>query len=229
MPSRRPSVHSPDPHPTEEPPWPSKPDSPPRLHPQGPGRQRRSSLSSFRGDEAVALVFYPFTFTGVCEGELCQLRDDLGDFESAGVQVLAVSCDSVPAQKVWAEQKGWTFPVLSDFWPHGEVARAYGVFNDSRGLRHAGHVPDRQGGHRGRHLRHRQPRHRPRQEPVRRGAGQALTRRVPHVGRRPPLSGPPVCGVAGGGGARGEIGIGGNADPAALVTGPAATGARVAR
>ena len=36
-------------------------------------------LSSFRGDKAVALVFYPFTFTGVCEGELCELRDDFGD------------------------------------------------------------------------------------------------------------------------------------------------------
>ncbi|MCU1498485.1 MAG: Peroxiredoxin [Acidimicrobiales bacterium] len=91
------------------------------------------SLTDFAGDKAVALVFYPFTFTGVCEGELCQLRDDIADYETAGVQVLAVSCDSVPAQKVWAEQKGWTFPVLSDFWPHGEVARAYGVFNEAVG------------------------------------------------------------------------------------------------
>src|SRR3954451_20042492 len=86
------------------------------------------SLSSFRGSKAVALVFYPFTFTGVCEGELCQLRDDITDFDAAGVQVLAVSCDSRHAQKVWAEEKGYNFPVLSDFWPHGEVARAYGVF-----------------------------------------------------------------------------------------------------
>jgi len=63
-------------------------------------------LSSFRGDKAVALVFYPFTFTGVCEGELCALRDDFSEFENAGVQVLAVSCDSRHAQRVWAEQKG---------------------------------------------------------------------------------------------------------------------------
>ena len=81
----------------------------------------------------MALVFYPFTFTGVCEGELCQLRDDIADFEQAGVQVLAVSCDSRLAQKQWAEQQGYTFPVLSDFWPHGEVAQAYGVFNDAVG------------------------------------------------------------------------------------------------
>ena len=96
------------------------------------------SLADLRGEKAVALVFYPFTFTGVCEGELCQLRDDISDFEGAGVQVLAVSCDSPFAQKQWAEQKGYTFPVLSDFWPHGEVAKAYGVFNQALGCANRG-------------------------------------------------------------------------------------------
>ena len=91
------------------------------------------TLSGFRGDKAVALVFYPFTFTGVCEGELCALRDDFSEFEEAGVQVLAVSCDSRHAQKKWSEEMGYTFPVLSDFWPHGEVAKAYGVFNEALG------------------------------------------------------------------------------------------------
>jgi peroxiredoxin len=81
----------------------------------------------------VLLVFYPFTFTGVCEGELCQLRDDFSEFDDAGVQVLAVSCDSRHAQRVWTEQQGFPFPVLSDFWPHGEAARAYGVFNEAVG------------------------------------------------------------------------------------------------
>jgi mycoredoxin-dependent peroxiredoxin len=90
-------------------------------------------LSSFRGERPVALVFYPFTFTGVCQGELCQLRDDHREFESAGVQVLALSCDSKHAQKRWAEDQGWNFPVLSDFWPHGEVSKAYGVFDDKLG------------------------------------------------------------------------------------------------
>lgn len=88
------------------------------------------SLSDFAGEKAVALVFYPFTFTGICEGELCQLRDDIAIYETAGVQVLAVSCDSKNSQKVWAEQQGYTFPLLSDFWPHGAAAQAYGVFND---------------------------------------------------------------------------------------------------
>lgn len=95
-------------------------------------------LSSYRGDKAVALVFYPFTFTAVCQGELCMLRDDLSRYEAAGVQVLAISCDTAPAQKKWAEEQGYTFPVLADFWPHGAVAQAYGVFNDKLGcaMRH---------------------------------------------------------------------------------------------
>jgi peroxiredoxin len=96
------------------------------------------TLSSFRGDKAVAIVFYPFTFTGVCEGELCRLRDDLSTFEAAGVQVLAISCDSRFAQKQWAEKMGFQFPVLSDFWPHGEVSKAYGVFNEAIGAANRG-------------------------------------------------------------------------------------------
>jgi peroxiredoxin len=104
------------------------------------------SLSALREAKAVALVFYPFTFTGVCEGELCQLRDDISDFEAAGVQVLAVSCDSPFAQKQWAEQKGYTFPVLSDFWPHGAVAKSYGVFNEALGCANRGtFLVDKQG------------------------------------------------------------------------------------
>jgi peroxiredoxin len=91
------------------------------------------SLSDFAGKQAVALVFYPFTFTGVCEGELCAIRDDYSEFEAAGVQVLACSCDTRFAQAQWAAQQGYQFPVLSDFWPHGEVARAYGVFNEALG------------------------------------------------------------------------------------------------
>ena len=91
------------------------------------------TLSSFRDEKSVVLVFYPFTFTGICQGELCELRDDLSQYESAGAQVLAVSCDTRHSQKLWAEQQGYTFPLLSDFWPHGAVSRAYGVFNEQLG------------------------------------------------------------------------------------------------
>jgi peroxiredoxin len=91
------------------------------------------TLSQFRGTKAVVLVFIPFAFTGVCQGELCAIRDDFSPFESAGAQVLAISTDTAPTLKQWAEQQGWTFPTLSDFWPHGEVAKLFGAFNEDLG------------------------------------------------------------------------------------------------
>jgi peroxiredoxin len=91
------------------------------------------ALSSFRGSRAVTVMFYPFAFSGVCTGELCSVRDNLPTFESDDVQVLAVSCDPMFSLRAFAERDGLTFPLLSDFWPHGEVARAYGVFNEERG------------------------------------------------------------------------------------------------
>ena len=86
------------------------------------------SLSSFKGQKNVLLMFYPFSFTGTCTGELCALRDDLSSFQNDDLQLLAISCDSPFTQRVFAEQEKYEFPVLSDFWPHGAVASAYGVF-----------------------------------------------------------------------------------------------------
>lgn len=91
------------------------------------------SLSSFKGNKNVLLMFYPFSFTGTCTGELCALRDDLPSFQNDDVQLLAISCDSPFTQRVFAEQEGYQFPVLSDFWPHGAVAQAYGIFDEARG------------------------------------------------------------------------------------------------
>jgi peroxiredoxin len=94
------------------------------------------TLSQVRGDRNVLLVFYPLAFSGICTGELDQLRDDLAEF--AGVQVLAISVDSVFALRVWSDQRGYDFPLLSDFWPHGNVAKDYGVFNDKTGFANRG-------------------------------------------------------------------------------------------
>ena len=91
-------------------------------------------LSSFRGRKNVVVVFYPMSFTPTCQGELCALRDSLVDFDSDDVQTLAISCDSGPVHARWAAEQGYTFPLLADFWPHGEVARAYGVLDESSGL-----------------------------------------------------------------------------------------------
>ena len=104
------------------------------------------NLASFKGRQAVVLLFYPATFTGVCQGELQAVQDDLATFQNDDVQVVAVSVDSPFANKVWAEQQGFTFPILSDFWPHGAVAQAYGVFNDVVGRACRGtFVIDKQG------------------------------------------------------------------------------------
>jgi len=91
------------------------------------------TLSSFRGTHNVVLVFYPFAFSGVCTGELCALRDELPAFETAQTRILAVSIDSVFAHRVYADRERIDYPLLSDFWPHGAVAKAYGVFNDDIG------------------------------------------------------------------------------------------------
>ena len=91
------------------------------------------SLSAFKGQKNVVLVFYPFAFSGICTGELCEIRDNLGAFVSDDVQVLAISCDHMFSQRAWADKEAYFFPLLSDFWPHGEVARAYGVFNETFG------------------------------------------------------------------------------------------------
>jgi peroxiredoxin len=90
------------------------------------------SLREFAG-KAIVLIFYPATFTGVCRSELRAVQDDLERLQNDAVQVVAVSVDSPYANKVWAEQQGFAFPILSDFWPHGAVAQAYGIFNEVAG------------------------------------------------------------------------------------------------
>jgi peroxiredoxin len=91
------------------------------------------SLSGFRGGKAVVLVFYPFAFSRVCTGELAVLREQRHRFVTEDVQLLAVSCDPMFALRAFADRDGLDFPLLSDFWPHGAVSRAYGVFDDRRG------------------------------------------------------------------------------------------------
>lgn len=96
------------------------------------------TLSSFRGTRNVLLVFYPFAFSGICTGELCQVRDELATYENENVQVIGVSVDTPFSLKAWADQQGYTFPLLSDFWPHGSVSRAYGVFDEKSGMANRG-------------------------------------------------------------------------------------------
>jgi peroxiredoxin len=108
------------------------------------------SLASRRGARHVLLVFYPFAFTGVCAGEMKALAANAASWDELGTDVLAVSCDSVPSLRVFAEQQGVEFPLCSDFWPHGAVSTAYGAFDDTLGAAgRATYVVDREGRIRG--------------------------------------------------------------------------------
>ncbi|MFV2021602.1 peroxiredoxin [Micromonospora sp. LOL_023] len=95
-------------------------------------------LADYRGRAAVLLIFYPLAFTGTCQGELQEIRDNLEVYVNDDVQTLTVSVDSVYSHKIWAEQEGFQFPLLADFWPHGAVAQAYGVFNETAGIANRG-------------------------------------------------------------------------------------------
>jgi peroxiredoxin len=102
-------------------------------------------LSDFRGKKVV-LVFYPRSFTGLCQGELCAIRDQITDFSNDDVQTIAVSTDTYATHKRFADEQGYAFPLLEDFWPHGEVARTYGVLNEEFGVAlRATFVLDREG------------------------------------------------------------------------------------
>lgn len=91
-------------------------------------------LSDFRGKKHVIVLFYPMSFSSVCSSELCTLRDDLGAYQNDDAKLLAISVDSSPVHKRFAEQQGFEFSLLADFWPHGEVAKTYGVFQDDFGV-----------------------------------------------------------------------------------------------
>ncbi len=89
-------------------------------------------LSEHRGKKIV-LIFYPLAFSGVCGNELDAVRDEFGADMPEDIKVLTISVDSIFAHRAWADQRGYVFSLLSDFWPHGQVARAYGVFDDEKG------------------------------------------------------------------------------------------------
>ena len=103
------------------------------------------TLSDLRGKKVV-VMFYPFAFTGICTGELCAIRDRRADFVNDDAELLSISCDSTATLKAFAEAEGLDHQLLSDFWPHGEVARAYGAFWENTGFAtRATYVLDRDG------------------------------------------------------------------------------------
>ena len=90
------------------------------------------SLDDLKGSKSV-IVFIPFAFTRTCEGELCQIRDEYAAFDAADTEVVAITCNTHHANRVWIEQQGFQFDILSDWWPHGAVSRKYDTFNEGYG------------------------------------------------------------------------------------------------
>ncbi len=103
------------------------------------------SLSSFRGNKNVVLIFYPWAFTGVCTSELCEISERIASFDNDDTVTLAVSCDTKFSLRIFAEREGYTFHLLSDHWPHGEVSRQYGIFNEDAGACDSRNLHHRQG------------------------------------------------------------------------------------
>ena len=91
-------------------------------------------LSDLRGQRAALVVFYPWAFSGICGGELHAMQERLYELDSDEVALFTVSTDSIYALRTFADREGFTFPMLSDFWPHGEVAHAYGVLHPDVGV-----------------------------------------------------------------------------------------------
>lgn len=103
------------------------------------------SLVDLRGKKVV-VMFYPFAFTGICTSELCEIRDRRTDFVNEDAELLSISCDSPATLKAFAAAEGLDHQLLSDFWPHGEVARAYEAFWEETGFAtRATYVLDRDG------------------------------------------------------------------------------------
>jgi peroxiredoxin len=104
------------------------------------------TLSTLRGTKSVVLMFFPFAFSGVCTGELCEVREKQPSFDTDDSHLMAISCDPIFSLRALADRDALFFPLLSDFWPHGEVARSYGAFDEERGCAtRSSFIVDKQG------------------------------------------------------------------------------------
>jgi len=91
------------------------------------------SLDDLKGRKTL-IVFIPFPFTGICDAEGCAIRDGLSALEAMDANVVVITAHSIPTNAKWAAENSFEFPILSDFWPHGEVIQAYGAFNADLGV-----------------------------------------------------------------------------------------------
>ena len=91
-------------------------------------------LSDFKGKK-VLLSFHPLAWTMVCAEQMKSLEKNRSRFEELNTVALGISVDTVPSKKAWAKELGIKETrLLSDFWPHGEVAQSYGIFREKDGI-----------------------------------------------------------------------------------------------
>lgn len=91
-------------------------------------------LSDNQG-KRVLLSFHPLAWTSVCAGQMKSLEENKAVLDSVETVAVGISVDSIPCKKAWAESLGIVnTSLLSDFWPHGEVANLYGIFKEKEGF-----------------------------------------------------------------------------------------------
>jgi peroxiredoxin len=91
-------------------------------------------LSDFRG-KRVLLSFHPAAWTRVCSLQMQSLEANKDVFESLNTVAVGLSVDTIPSKRAWAKELGITSTrLLVDFWPHGHVAKLYGIFRENDGI-----------------------------------------------------------------------------------------------
>ena len=161
---------------------------PPTFDAEGPGRQRRVTLAELRRRQGRGAGLLPVHLHRRVRGRAVPASaTTIASSRAPACRCWRCRATAATPRRMWAEQQGYNFPVLSDFWPHGEVAKAYGVFNDDARLRHPGHVPDRQATARSSTRSRTDDLGTARESgPLRGGARQAVARRAYRPDHRPP-------------------------------------------
>ena len=109
------------------------------------GKREEWHLADFRGKKNVVLAFVPFAFSRVCSAQLPSYEAELDRFKDYDTEVVSISMDSIYALNAWSKSMGTTFPLLSDFYPQGQVVDAYGVRNQLGMPERAVFVIDKEG------------------------------------------------------------------------------------
>ena len=94
--------------------------------------REKMKTEDFLGEKTM-FVFMPFPFSGVCTPEVCELRDNSSLMEEANMNTVIITVGAWATNLTWATQYDIKFPILADFWPHGEVAQKFGCFNEKVG------------------------------------------------------------------------------------------------